>query len=115
MKISHRNVSQPLTIERVGVIIENIDIPREFPTGFYCRREKVENATVKLKKYEEESVFSDVFHIRIFETNRDCKTTMYLPVFKAPSEKEQLVIHFINVAEEDMVVDNATVRNQVNY
>lgn len=115
MKISHRNVSQPLTIERVGVIIENIDIPREFPTGFYCRREKVENATVKLKKYEEESVFSDVFHIRIFETNRDCKTTMYLPVFKAPSEKEQLVIHFINVAEEDMVVDNATVRNQINY
>ena len=115
MKITRRNVSQPLTIDRVGVIIETIDIPKEFPTGFYCRREKAENSTVTLKKHEEESVFSDVFHIRIFETNRDCKTTLFLPLFKAPSDKEQLVIHFLNVAEEDKVVDNATERNKVKY
>ncbi|XP_053406153.1 ankyrin-2-like isoform X1 [Mercenaria mercenaria] len=115
MKITRHNVSQGLTVDRVGVIIHNIDIPKEFPTGFYCRREKAENATVTLKKYDEESVFSDVYHIRIFEVNRDCKTKIYLPVFKAPSEKEQMVIHFINTAEEDKVVENAIVQNKNSY
>lgn len=113
MKITRGVISGNYKVERVGAIIESIDIPKEFPTGFYCRREKAENATVTLKKYHEETIFSDVFHIRIFEVNRDCKAEIYLPVFKAPSEKEEMVIHLINPSEEDKVVDHCRTENKV--
>ncbi|KAL4227593.1 hypothetical protein ACF0H5_013036 [Mactra antiquata] len=114
LKIKRRDVTQPTKIDRVGIIIESIDIPKEFPTGFYCRREKTENSSVPLPKPEEESVFSDVFHIRIFEVNRDCPTKILLPVYRAPSDKEQMVIR--NVYQNDMtVVDTVEIRNKMNY
>lgn len=103
-----------MTIERVGVVLEKFDIPRHFPTGFYCRREKTENATIKLKKLEDESVHSDVFHIKIFEINRDCPALINLPIYKVPSDKEQLVLRFFNCALEDRPIDEHVIVDQVS-
>lgn len=115
MKITQANVTDRYKVERVGIIIDSIDIPREFPTGFYCRREKAENATVVLNKCSEESIFSDVFHIRIFDVYRDCNTKLLLPVFKAPSEKEQMVLHLISPAKEDRIVNQCITENKLSY
>ncbi|XP_052794551.1 uncharacterized protein LOC128227765 [Mya arenaria] len=96
MKLTKRMVSRPYRVDRVGVLIEHIDLPGSFPTGFYCRRERAENATVTLQDNIEESIFSDVFHIRIYDVNRDCHAKIYLPIYKLPSDKEEVLIRFIN-------------------
>lgn len=113
MKISRQQYTPSMVVDRVGVVLEKFDIPREFPAGFYCRREKAENATIQLKKFDEESIFSDVFHIRIFEVNRDCPVHINLPLYKAPSDKEQMVLRFYNCALEDREIDEGVVVNKV--
>lgn len=115
MKISQKTVSSPLKIDRVGLVIEAIDIPKEFPTGFYCRRERAENSSVTVKKYAEENVFSDVFHIRIFEVNRDCKAKLNFPLYRPPSGKEELVVRFLNDAGQDITLRNWETKNKVPY
>ena len=112
-KISRKEFNKPLYIDRVGVILERFDIPKEFPTGFYCRREKVENTSVALKKLEDESVHSDVFHLKIFDVNRDCPVQINLPIYKAPTEKEQLHLRFFNGPLEDRPVDDVVTDNNV--
>ncbi|XP_052794595.1 uncharacterized protein LOC128227786 [Mya arenaria] len=96
MKLTKKMVSRPYRVDRVGVIIDHIDLPGRFPTGFYCRRERAESATVTLQDNTEESIFSDVFHIRIYDVNRDCQAKLYLPIYKLPSDKEEMLIRFIN-------------------
>lgn len=116
LKITRSDVAQPYRLDRVGVVIDSIDIPQEFPTGFYCRREMAENSTVPLQKFEEESVYSDVFHIRIFDVNRNCKANIYLPLYRLPSEKELLVIRFISSSYDldDQVLNEWETVNQVH-
>jgi len=96
MKLSRKMVQRPFVVDRVGLIIQSLDLPERIPAGFYCRRERAENATVDLPSYTEESMLSDVFHIRIYDCMRDCKTTIYLPIYKLPSEKEEMIMRFIN-------------------
>ncbi|XP_052795384.1 uncharacterized protein LOC128228245 isoform X2 [Mya arenaria] len=115
MKISRRQVEKAMKIERVGVIITKFDIPGEFPTGFYCRREKAENSSMSLPQHAEETVLSDVFHIRVFEVNKDCPAVIHLPLYKAPSEKEQMVLRFINCKDEDRSVEACVTENKVHY
>lgn len=113
MKISRKDYKQSMVIDRVGVVLEKFDIPKEFPTGFYCRREKTENATIQLKKIDEESVFSDIFHIRMFDVNRNCPVQINLPLYKAPTDKEQMVLRFYNCQLDDRQVDECIVQNGV--
>ncbi|KAH3840957.1 hypothetical protein DPMN_114415, partial [Dreissena polymorpha] len=115
IKITREQVAKPYPVDRVGVIIASIDIPTEFPTGFYCRREKVENSTIQISKREEEAVISDVYHIRIFEVNRNCVATIQLPVYRLPSEKEQMMLRFIESAPEDRPLDNFITNNKMHY
>lgn len=115
LKITKDVVSEPLKIDRVEIILESIDIPREFPTGFYCRRERPENATVEIKKFKDEHVFSDVFHIRIFDVSRDCHAKILLPLYKLPSDKEQLVMRFINQEREDEIIKETVSKSKINY
>lgn len=89
-------IQSPHVVDRVGLIIQSLDLPDKTTAGFYCRRERAENATVDVPFYDEESMLSDVFHIRIYDCNRDCKMTIYLPIYKLPSEKEEIIIRFIN-------------------
>lgn len=103
-----------MLVDRVGVVLEKFDIPEEFPTGFYCRREKTENATIALKKIKEESLISDIFYIRIFEVNRDCPVQINLPLYKAPTDKEQMVLRFYNCSLEDRTVDECVLQNKVH-
>lgn len=102
-------------MERVGIVIKSIDIPKEFPTGFYCRREIAEKSAVRLKEFEEESVFSDIFHIRIFDVNRSCRTKIYLPIYRKPSSKEELVIRFIDYETKTESISQWDTFNKVNY
>ena len=102
-----------MVVDRVGVMLEKFDIPREFPTGFYCRREKTENATINVRKIKEETLFSDIFHLRIFEVNRDCPVHINLPLYKPPSEKEQMILRFYNCPLEDRTIDECIMNNQV--
>lgn len=113
MKISKKEYKQSMVIDRVGVVLEKFDIPKEFPTGLYCRREKTENATIKLNKIEGESVLSDIFHIRIFEINRECPAQINLPLYKVPTEKEQMVLRFYNCPLEDVPIDECIIQNKV--
>lgn len=115
MKITRKDVTKPMVVDRVGVVLAKFDIPKGFPTGFYCRREKTENTTIKLRKIEEESVFSDVFHIRLFEVNRDCDVQINLPLYRAPTEKEQLVLRFYNCPLEDEPIDEYITENKVYH
>lgn len=114
LKVSRKQLTKSMHIERVGIILEKFDIPKEFPAGFYCRREKVENATVVLKTVEGETVLSDVFHIRIFEVNRDCPAQINLPMYKAPTDKEEIVLRFVNSTLEDRCIETCVFENKVN-
>lgn len=114
-KITLKDVSKPLKIDRVGVIIDKIDIPKEFPTGFYCRRERGENSVVTLKNYTDESIYSDVFHIRIYEVNRDCTAKLKLPLYRPPSDKEELVIRFINSGKPDVTLNEWETLERIHY
>jgi len=113
LKIARKDFIQNMIIDRVGVMLEKFDIPREFPTGFYCRREKTENATINVKKIEEETLFSDIFHLRIFEVKRDCPVHINLPLYKPPSEKEQMILRFYNCPLEDRTIDKCVIYNNV--
>ncbi|XP_052281533.1 uncharacterized protein LOC127878994 [Dreissena polymorpha] len=84
-------------VERVGIIVRKFDFPVELPSvGFYCRREKAENTSIELPPYQEETVFSDIFHIRLFDAMRDCGATLYLPLYQCPSDKEEVVLRYLN-------------------
>ena len=93
-------VAQPFTVDRTDVIIDHIDIPSKMIPSFYCRREKVENSSVNVGRFEQEQVLSDVFFIRITECNRECPTKLYIPLYSAKSDKEELVLRFLNSEEE---------------
>lgn len=113
MKVSYQQTQQPLRVERVAVVLHKLDIPEGLPVGFYCRRELAENATVPLPVHEEEKVVSDVFHIRVFDVSRDCPAVVHLPLYKVASEKEQLVLRFIDSAFEDRPVDGVITGKKV--
>ncbi|WAQ98591.1 ANR31-like protein [Mya arenaria] len=114
MKLTKRMVSRPYRVDRVGVVIDHIDLPGRFPTGFYCRRERAESATVTLQDHTEESIFSDVFHIRIYDVNRDCHAKFYLPIYKLPSDKEEMLIRFINCSFKPKRVDAMQIEEASN-
>ena len=113
LKITHEFASQPQTIERVDIILESIDLPRGFHAAFYCRREKPENTFVHFKTVEDEKTFSDIFHIKISDVNRDCRAKIYLPLYVPPSDKEEMILRFINCADEDRNANECIVRNGV--
>lgn len=115
LKITHEFISKPQTIDRVDIILESLDLPRGFHAAFYCRREKSENTTMNFKIFEDERTFSDIFHIKISDVNRDCKAKIYLPLYVPPSDKEIMVLRFMNCAEEDRVVEEYIVREGLNY
>ena len=104
MQITPDSVTSPLHIDRVGLIIESIDLPKEFPTTFYCRRERSENSSVPVKTREEEYVCSDVFHVQVSDVMRDVKTRLYVPIYGMPPEKEELVLRFLGHDEVDKVI-----------
>ncbi|XP_052283247.1 uncharacterized protein LOC127880061 [Dreissena polymorpha] len=104
-KLTRVEMEKPNLLVRVGVIVAHLDIPEGFHTGIYCRREKVEHATVEIPHLEEEFTFEDVYHIRVFDVNQDCKALLYLPVYQAPSEKEEMVVRFLGGKYDDFVAD----------
>lgn len=103
-----------MEVDRVGVVLKKFDIPAKLPVGFYCRRERAENATAQLQNIDDEHVFSDVFFLRIFETNRDCKAVIYLPLYKHASDKTELVLRLMDSENADKVVGRCTKENQVS-
>lgn len=98
----------------MGIILESIDLPVTFPTAFYCRREKSENTTVAFETFEDEKIFSDIFHIKVSDVNRDCKARIYLPLYVAASDNEEIVLRFKNCADEDHVADERIERDGVS-
>ena len=91
-----------------------MEIPAVFPTAFYCRREKAENTTVQFEPVQDEKFFSDIFHIKVSDVNRDCPAKIYLPLYVPPSDMEELVLRFMNCADDDHVVDQCMVREGVS-
>ena len=85
-----------------------------FPAAFYCRREKSENTTVIFKPVEDEKFFSDIFHIKVSDVNRDCVAKIYLPLYVVPSDMEEMVLRFRDCADEDHVAGQCVVREGVS-
>ncbi|KAH3830562.1 hypothetical protein DPMN_103807 [Dreissena polymorpha] len=104
-KITRAEMEKGIQLHRVGVIVAQLDIPERFPTGIYCRRERVEHATVKIPHLEEEFSFGDVYHIRVFDVNQDCKALLFLPLYEAPSGNEQMIVRFLCGNYDDFVAD----------
>ena len=107
-------MEKPNVLIRVGVIVVYLDVPEGLHTCIYCRRENVEHATVKIPHLEEEFSFGDVYHIRVFDVNQDCKALLYLPLYEAPSKKEQIIVRFLWGKYDDFVADEYVTSGKVN-
>jgi len=104
-KLSREEVEAGVMLDRVNVIIAYIDLPDTSPIHIYCRRERIENATVEVEKIEGEVAISDVYHLKIFNVKRECTTVLFLPLYQAVSDKEEMVLRFIDCDFDDMVID----------
>ena len=103
-------MSKPYQLDRVGVIIQDMYVEPNNPASLYCRREKSENSSVVLKPEAEEYIFSDVFHFQLSDVIKECPIKLYLPLYEAPSEKEELVVRFVKSTPDnnDKMVNGVT-------
>lgn len=95
LKLGQKDVQNPRIIERLDLTIEEMDLPPDFPTTFYFRREFSENSTVVIRKNDEDEIVSDVYHIRVKDGYREFNTRITIPAYRAPSEKETMSVVFL--------------------
>ena len=115
MKISHTEVSKPRKIERVGIIIENIDLPTDFPTTFYSRREKSEVSSIKFIPEQDEEIVSDMFHVRVSHVHNNIEARILIPVYSKPRDEEEMVVKFILGTGKVQVIDDFILEQEVKY
>ena len=117
MKLTNSSARQVHYIDRVGIVMErvdNVDVPNHSPASFYCRRETPELASMPLKHFQDEHVFSDLFFLLVANVREPCPASFLLPLQGAPSVKEELMLRFINSGDSDRKVDDLITRDQVS-